>query len=637
MKKRLFAAGVFLAIGLFLNIHTPTIEVSWVVGILLLTIYLFAFEIVSVDVAAISIMVLLGLTYLLGPLIGLPGPLVDPMHLFKGFASNAVVSIIAVMIIGAGLDKTGVMSNVASFILRIGGSTETRIIPVISSTVGVISSFMQNVGAAALFLPVVGRISARTGLPMSRLLMPMGFCAILGGTMTMVGSSPLILLNDLIKNSNQTLAPEQQMETFSLFSVTPIGLALVATGIIYFIVAGRFVLPLVKSKGESPDSTNHYFEELYGLAGEVYEVVVPVGSSLIGERIGDLEQMYNIPFILGIDDNEQLRLAPPSDIKITESSVLAVKGPEEQIDEFTARFGLEQRESLDRFSEPLNPTRAGIAEVVIHPRSHLIGKALSDVRMRRTYGLNVMTIYRDNEPIQGILRNLVLRSGDTMVVHTSWNDLAALSKDRDFAVVTDFPHEETRPQKVLPALICFGIALFMVLFTDIRLSVALLTGALGMVLTGVLDIEEAYKAVSWKTVFLLASLIPLGLAVETSGTAKWIADQVLFMLDGVPIWVLQGAIAVLATFFTLVMSNVGATVLLVPLAVNIAIGADANPAVFALTVAIATSNSFLIPTHQVNALIMGPGGYRVPDYMKAGGIMTILFLVVMMIMMNIVF
>ena len=158
-----------------------------------------------------------------------------------------------------------------------------------------------------------------------------------------------------------------------------------------------------------------------------------------------------------------------------------------------------------------------------------------------------------------------------------------------------------------------------------------------MILSGVLNMEEAYQAISWKTVFLLASLIPLGAAVEHSGTAAWIAEQTLAFLGDVPTWVLQAVIAVLATFFTLVMSNVGATVLLVPLAVNIAIAAGANPAVFALTVAIATSNSFLIPTHQVNALIMGPGGYRVPDFMKAGGIMTILFLVVSLTMLNIVF
>ena len=158
-----------------------------------------------------------------------------------------------------------------------------------------------------------------------------------------------------------------------------------------------------------------------------------------------------------------------------------------------------------------------------------------------------------------------------------------------------------------------------------------------MVLSGVMNIDEAYEAVSWKTVFLLASLIPLGMAVENTGTAAWIAQQTLAILGDVPIWVLQTALAVLATFFTLVMSNVGATVLLVPLAVNLAIAAGADPAVFALTVAIATSNSFLIPTHQVNALLMGPGGYRVPDFMRAGGIMTILFLVVMMVMMNLVF
>ena len=158
-----------------------------------------------------------------------------------------------------------------------------------------------------------------------------------------------------------------------------------------------------------------------------------------------------------------------------------------------------------------------------------------------------------------------------------------------------------------------------------------------MVVSGVLKMEEAYDAVSWGTVFLLASLIPLGLAVETSGTAKWIAEETLLVVGDMPIWVIQSAVAVLATFFTLVMSNVGATVLLVPLAINIAIGVGASPALFALTVALATSNSFLIPTHQVNALIKGPGDYGVPDFMRAGGIMSILFTVVMLVMMNLVF
>jgi di/tricarboxylate transporter len=279
--------------------------------------------------------------------------------------------------------------------------------------------------------------------------------------------------------------------------------------------------------------------------------------------------------------------------------------------------------------------------VVIPPGSKLIGKSARDVWMRKTYGLAMIGLHRNGETLREgeDIRNMPFQAGDTLVVHTAWNALERIEKDRDFVVVTtEYPREEQlRPNKILPAALFFGIALFMVLFTDIRLSVALLTGAMGMVLTGVLKIEEAYESVSWKTVFLLASLIPLGLAVETTGTAKWIAEQVLSVVGDMPVWVIQASIAVLATFFTLVMSNVGATVLLVPLAVNIAIGAGANPAVFALTVAIATSNSFLIPTHQVNALIMGPGGYRVADFMRAGGIMTILFLVVTIVMMNLVF
>jgi di/tricarboxylate transporter len=270
----------------------------------------------------------------------------------------------------------------------------------------------------------------------------------------------------------------------------------------------------------------------------------------------------------------------------------------------------------------------------------LIGKSARDVWLRKTYGIAMVALHRDGETLRegdGI-RDLPLKSGDTMVVHTTWNALARLEKDRNFVVITtEYPHEDLRPHKVIWAVLFFGLALFMVLFTDIRLSVALLTGAMGMVITGVLSIEEAYESVSWKTVFLLASLIPLGMAVELTGTAKWIADQTLSVLGSMPIWVLQTALAGLATFFTLVMSNVGATVLLVPLAVNIAIGAGADPAVFALTVALATSNSFFIPTHQVNALIMGPGGYRVADFMRVGGGMTVLFLVVLLVMMAIVY
>jgi len=643
--KRLVAAAMFILLGLFLAGVVPSIEVAWVSAILLLTIYLFAFEIVGVDVAAVSIMVLLGLTSLLAPLMGLDEGLVDNQHLFNGFSSNAVMSIIAVMIIGAGLDKTGLMSKVAAFILKTGGSSEKRIIPIISSTVGIISSFMQNVGAAALFLPVVSRISARSGLPMSRLLMPMGFCAILGGTVTMVGSSPLILLNDLILTSNTALPQDEQMKTWSLFSVTPVGLALVATGIIYFVVAGRFVLPVTQKEetGVAAGNTMAYFQNTYGLDYALFEVSVPPESPLVGLMLDDVEHAYKIRVIASQRGPSDLRIGPGGlarDVGIEANSVLGILASPENLKAFVEKFGLELHDDLSTFSESLAATKAGIAEVVIPPGSSLIGKSARDVWMRKTYGIAMVALHRNGETLRegdGI-RDMPLQAGDTLVVHTTWEALARLEKDKDFVVVTtEYPHEETRPHKVGAALLFFAVALGLVLFSDLRLSVALLTGAVGMIISGVLKIEEAYTAVSWKTVFLLASLIPLGLAVETTGTAKWIAEQTLSVVGDMPVWVIQASVAVLATFFTLVMSNVGATVLLVPLAVNIAIGANADPAVFALTVAIATSNSFLIPTHQVNALIMGPAGYRVVDFMKAGGIMTVLFLVVMMLMMNIVF
>lgn len=642
MTIRLAGAAAFVLIELMLSDAFPSREIAWVTAILLLTIYLFVFEIVAVDVAAVSIMVLLGLLSFIGPMTGMEYPFVPVQHLFDGFASNAVISIIAVMIIGAGLDKTGLMGRVAGVILKYGGTTEGRIIPLISATVAVISSFMQNVGAAALFLPVVSRISARSGLPLSRLLMPMGFCAILGGTATLVGSSPLILLNDLIMTSNQGLPEAQKMAAFHLFDVTPVGVALVITGIIYFVLAGRLVLPVIQSKLIEGGDTTDYLQRIYGITYDITEVEVSPQSPLVGWTMEEVEKKFYVR-IVGMRSDDGLRLAPGGlarDVKIPARASLAVMAARDRLETLVHANQLSRFPHLKYFAEVLAQTRAGIAEVVIPPGSSLIGKSCRDVWMRKTYGLSTLAIHRQGQTIrqgEGV-RDLPLQAGDTLIVHVNWDSLVRLEDNRNFVIVTtEYPHEEIRPHKVWPALIFFLVALGLVLFSDLRLSVSLLTGAVGMVLSGVISMEEAYKAVSWKTVFLLASLIPLGMAVENTGTAAWIAQQTLALLGDVPTWVLQAALAVLATFFTLVMSNVGATVLLVPLAVNLAIPAGADPAVFALTVAISTSNSFLIPTHQVNALLMGPGGYRVPDFMRAGGIMTVLFLIVMLVMMNIIF
>ncbi len=621
-----------------------TNEMMVVLAVLAITVGLFVTEVFRIDFTAILVMIALGL---LSQMPGLEN-LADPNRLFDGFASNAVISIIAVMIIGAGLDKTGLMSKVASTILKYGGKTEVRIIPIISGTVGLISSFMQNVGAAALFLPVVSRISVRTELPLSRLLMPMGFCAILGGTVTLVGSSPLILLNDLIVSSNDTLPEAQKMETFSLFSVTPVGLCLLLTGILYFMLLGRWVLPDRGSRdaGSSGQSVRDYLKKLYGLKSDLVEVVVPEGSILRGQTFADIMLAHNL-YIIGSYHRGQRWFTPVLTTKIEDPCRLAILGRRKVIQSIADDYGLQVLPQLDIFAEAYAPTVSGVAEVVIPPNSDLIGKTARDVVMRKTYGLGLLAIHRGGETLSLVeteeheatnISQEPFRAGDTLVAYTAWDSLARLTKDRDFVVVTsDFPMEEMRPNKVVWALLFFALSVGLILFTDFRLSLALLAGAGGMIATNVLRIDEAYEAVSWPTVFLLASLIPLGQAVQNTGTAAWIAQQILALLDGWPIWGLQAGVALLATVFTLVMSNVGATVLLVPLAVSIAVAAGGDPAIFALTVAISTSNSFLIPTHQVNALIMGPAGYKVTDFMKSGGIMTVLFLVVSLVMMNVVF
>lgn len=459
----------------------------------------------------------------------------------------------------------------------------------------------------------------------------------------MVGSSPLILLNDLLAASNESLPAQARMEPFGLFSVTPIGLMLLSTGVLYFVVFGRWVLPATRNRGEdagSARSMQTYIEATYGLRADLFEVRVPEGSILIGQNLADLMVAHHM-YILGTSYRGHKVIAPMADTEIEAPATLAILGLERVVrEEFAEPYGLEVLPDLDVFSEDFAATQSGVAEVVVPPGSAVIGQTPIDLRLRQTHGLSLLAIHRGEETMSHVetedhvathIGQIPLQSGDTAVVHVQWDRLTRLLSDRNFVVVTsDFPQEDLRPNKVGWALAFFLLSLCLILFTDVRLSLCLLAGAVGMILGRVLSIDEAYEAVSWSTVFLLASLIPLGQAVQNTGTANWIAGHVLILLDGWPLWALQACLAVLATAFTLVMSNVGATVLLVPLAISIAISAGGDPAVFALTVAISTSNSFLIPTHQVNALIMGPAGYRVIDFVRSGGIMTILFLIVSM-------
>ncbi|MBZ0128526.1 MAG: SLC13 family permease [Rhodobacteraceae bacterium] len=619
-------------------------EMIVVLALLGFTVFMFVAEVLRVDLVAILVLVIIGI---LGQLPGLES-LASEGKLFSGFSSNAVMSIIAVMIIGSGLDRTGIMNKLAAVILKYGGAREIRITAIISGTVGIVSSFMQNVGAAALMMPVASRISVRSGFPLSRLLMPLGFCAILGGTVTMVGSSPLILLNDLILHSNGDLPESHRIRTFDLFDVTPVGLTLVATGIVYFALFGRWVLPSAPKRDAAAagQSMAEYLKATYKLKADLVEVIVPAGNILVGQTIDDIMNAHHL-YIVGTQYAGQKVIAPRLDTEILTPCRLAILGRKKVIEQICDIYGLKVLPRLDVFTEDFSPVRAGVAEIVVPPGSAVIGKTARDLRLRGSFGMSLLAIHRAADTMSLVetedhhavrIGKVPLQAGDTLVVHTPWDMLIRLKSNRDFVIVTsDFPQDDLRPKKVGWAVLFFAVALGLILFTDMRVSLCLMTGAVGMIIARVLTMDEAYRAVSWSTVFLLASLIPLGAAVQNTGTAAWIAQHVIALLEGWPVWSLQAGVAVLATAFSLVMSNVGATVLLVPLAISIALATGGDPALFALTVAISTSNSFIIPTHQVNALIMGTAGYRVVDFLRAGGVMTVLFLVVSQAMIHLVF
>jgi len=612
-----------------------TTEMAIVLGIVVFAVVLFTTELLRVDVVALIVMTLLGL------LIYVPGleRLLEPDLLFSGLASDAVISIIAVMIIGAGLDKTGVMDQIARGILRFGGQRDSRVVALVAGATAFVSSFMQNIAAASLFVPVVSRISARTRMPMARLIMPMGFCAILGGTVTMVASSPLIMLNDLLDQSNASLSADRQIQHFDLFAVAPVGLALVAAGLIYFVGFGRYVLPAGETvRGKLRGfGTVRYMRRIHGIDAAVRELEVPVGSPLIGQDVRSIQHAYDAKIVASHHAGKSV-VSPPMEAPIVAPATLAVIAEPEALKRFIAAGHLILRPKLKDFRYMLARAVAGVAEIVIPPESNLVGKTVREIRLRKTYGLGLLSINRGGQPITSALQDIPFVGGDTLICHTRWEDLARLEKDRDFVIVTaDYPREERSPYKVALAIAFLLVSLGMILFTSIPLPIALMTGAVGMIAFGLLAMDEAYRAISWSTIFLLAGLLPLSLAVEKSGLANYIVQHFLNDFGELPHWVLQSGIAVITMAFTLVMSNVGATALLVPFAINLALATNANPAMFALTVAISASNAFILPTNQVNALIMGPGGYRVTDFLKAGSIMSLVYLVISLVVLNLIF
>lgn len=608
---------------------TLSLDMILVLGVLGIAIVLFVTEWLSVDVAALLILLMLGLMRLL-----------PPEQLFSGFASNAVMAILGAMILGVGLDRTGALNNVAGWILNVAGGDERRLVLALSLVSGSISAFMQNPALVALMLPVAARIASRTGYPLSHLLMPMAFCIILGGTMTTVGNSPMILLNDLLESANRNLP--QGAETLGhlhMFAVLPIGASLLVVGLLYFRFFGERLLPSYEERSTSvtPGTTESYFEKLYGTEGELAELRVQQGSSLHQMSILEAEALPMAPLLLALKGAAGARLAPPGDTRIEHGDVLGALGSHEQISAFAAAYGLTLIDGHNELRELFDPERAGVAEAVLPPGSRFVGKSSGEMRLRRRYGIALLAVLRGDEVLREDLRQLSFKTGDCLVIHGAWADLAEHGDERDFVVVTDFPKATPRPQKLLHALICFVFGFGFAFSGLAPLSVCLMAGAAGMVISGVVSMDEVYKTIGWKTLFLLACLVPVGNALDSTGAAAWLAQELVRYAGHWPELAIQLALATIATMFAMVMSQVGATVIMVPMAINIALAVNGNPTEYTLIVALAANNNFVTGTNAVTSMVSGPAGYRSRDYWRVGLPLMVLFILVSVGMVNVFF
>lgn len=583
-------------------------EIILVLAVLTITILLFVTEAFRVDIIAVIIMLTLGL---LG--------LVSPLEAFSGFASNAVISVMAVMILGSGIGRTGLTMQLARKIVRISGSGEKRLIAIISTFAGFMSAFMQNIGSAALFLPALLRISRKTKTSPSRMIMPMGFSAILGGTLSMVGSTPLIILNDLLLHGN--------LEPFGIFAVTPVGLALLTTGILYFLLMGRYVLP---PGGENADNrpAQELLIDTWQLPKSLHHYSIPAESPLAGKKREEIrpKSVYSLQ-ILAVTEGKDVLYGPWRYTVFTAGQILTLLGTQKDAERFAQDYDLVPEKDQEKLTEIIGEENAGFAEIIVRPHSDHIGKTLRQIAFRKNYGLEIIVFLGKKEEMRKDFFDLPLNPGDTFVAFGPWNKIEEICKSRDFVLTTPVEERGLKQSKGPAAVLCFagGVALT---FAGMPISLGLLTGAVAMVFAGVLSMDEAYRAIDWKIVFLLAGLIPLGIAMDRTGTALFISDTLMqYFAMSHPV-VIMFVIAALTTFFSSFMSNVAATVLLVPLVIIIGSSSGIDPRALALLVGVCASNSFILPTHQVNAFLMTPGGYHNADYLKAGGIMSVLFLIV---------
>jgi di/tricarboxylate transporter len=583
-----------------------TPEIALTLVIILAAIILFATERLRVDVIAMLVLITVGLT-----------GLVTPEEVFNGFANPAVVTVWAVYIVSGALFRTGVADLLGEQIIKVAGKSEIRLVAVIMITCGTMSAFMNNIGATAVLLPAVAGISRQANVPLSRLLIPLAFSSLLGGNMTLIGTPPNVLAASMLA--------ERGLPTFQFFDFAPIGIIVFVVGIIYMTIFGRHILPVRETAEERT--------EAYKYQDYVSEISIREDSEMRGKTLGEigLGADYDLNVLFVIKDGVT-RATPHRNTRIDVGDLLIVEGQLENL--------LQLRENLDVSIEeehgPPLETFDGedyvIVEATVAPRSPIAGRTLHDMQFRDHYGFTVVAIRRHGEVITQRMREVRIDFGDTLLLKGPAHRLVNLRQGNEFLLLEPVDREMRRQHKAWLAVVIMGLVLALTTLANLHISMAMVIGAVLVVITRCLTMDEAYQSIEWRSIFLIAGMLPLGTAMENTGAARYLAENMMTLLgDAGPIAILAG-IYILASFITQPMSNAAATVLIVPIAIDLAQGLGADPRPFVLATVVAASTSFLTPVgHQANILVFGPGGYRFFDYTKVGLPLTIILFIVSMI------
>lgn len=545
---------------------------------------------------------------------------------FSGFSSNAVMIIISVFILAEGLARAGVSESVARLLIRLGGKKEGTLVALFMAAGGMLSLVINNIAAAAVLIPSAGSAAEKSNFPVSKLLMPLVFATIMGGMATLLTTMNIVV---------GAVFEESGLPGFGLLDFLPVGIPILVAGILYMVLWGRFRLPdrakPTENMGQCPKGK---LFGLYNMNELFFKARIPRGSYLIGKKLSQstLREDFRLSLIAVFRHGEKLPVLD-SDTVLREGDILTLKGRAKEFAEMDREPRLEILDDSCLTPSDVETSEGILAEVMLSPRSNLIGTTLRDVMFRQKYGMNVIAIWRGNEPIRRDIRKMKLMYGDALMGIIPPRKLSLLSDNPDLIPVTSQPGRVISAEKAPWAVLILLAALVTIVFTGLPMSQVLFAGAVLMLLSGIISMEQAYRAIDWKAIFLVAGMLPMALAMQKSGLAGEASSLLTGAVGGGAPLITVGILFLFSAMLTQAVSGAAVAAIMAPIAVALAHVSPAPPAALAMAVALGSSMAFLTPLgHPVNILVMGAGGYRFSDYRRVG---WPLFVIITMVVLTV--